>query len=319
MLKKTIKSSLRKIIIASLTLLVLIIIYFFPKNDNHISESLTYVKTTEMPIFLVDKNNYVARTTIIKNSSDIEDMIKEIIDSLTIEGKKSSYIRNNFKAIIPKNTRLITFDLKDGLLKLNFSKELLNVSKENEEKMIESLIYSLTEIDNVKKIMIFVESKQLTTLPKSLKKLPNLLDKSYGINKVYNLDSIKDTSKTTIYYLSKDKDFYYYVPVTSIINDKTEPVEIIINNLKSSPVYQTNLISYLQASANLLSYEILEDSISLSFNNKILANLDDKNILEEVKYSIALSIRDTYNIKNVIFNVDNEKVAEVIAQKNISK
>ena len=210
MLKKTIKSSLRKIIIASLTLLVLIIIYFFPKNDNHISESLTYVKTTEMPIFLVDKNNYVARTTIIKNSSDIEDMIKEIIDSLTIEGKKSSYIRNNFKAIIPKNTRLITFDLKDGLLKLNFSKELLNVSKENEEKMIESLIYSLNEIDNVKKIMIFVESKQLTTLPKSLKKLPNLLDKSYGINKVYNLDSIKDTSKTTIYYIINNKNFYYY-------------------------------------------------------------------------------------------------------------
>ena len=127
----------------------------------------------------------------------------------------------------------------------------------------------------------------------------------------YNLDSIKDTSKTTIYYLSKNNDFYYYVPVTEITNNNTERVEVIINNLKSTPTYHTNLISYLTASANLESYELLENSISLSFNNALLANLEEKQIKEEVKYSIALSLRDTYNVKEVSFNVDNELI-EVI-------
>lgn len=305
------KAAIRRIIMASLALIILLIIYFFPHNKINIEESLTYVDAVEMPIFLIDQNDYVARTTIIKNQEKVEDIIKEIIDALTIGGSKSSYIPENFKAIIPAKTQIIDLSLKDGLLKINFSNQFLTISKEYEEKMIESIIYSLTELDEVKEIMIFVNGEKLTELPHSHKKLPNILDKNYGINKIYNLDSIKDTSKTTIYYLSKNNDFYYYVPVTEINNNSTERVEVIINNLKSTPIYHTNLISYLTASANLQSYELLENSISLSFNNALLANLEEKQIQEEVKYSIALSLRDTYNIKEVAFNVDDELI-EVI-------
>lgn len=302
------KSALRRILLASLALIILLIIYFFPTEDEFIEESVTYIDSIEMPIFLLDKNNYVARTTIVKNKEETLDIIKEIVDALTIGGSKSNYIPENFKAIIPKNTKLIDLSLSEGLLKLNFSKEFLTIDKLYEEKMIESLIYSLTEINDVNKLMIFVEGKQLTKLPNSNKKLPNTLDKNYGINKIYNLDSIKDTSKTTVYYLSKDNDFYYYVPVTEITNDDTERVEVIIKNLQSTPIYHTNLISYLKASAVLQNYELLEDKISLSFNNYLLANLDEKEILEEVKYSIALSLRDTYNVKEVSFSVDDELI-----------
>ena len=310
-----IKTSIKKLIITSLALLILIIIYFFPKNDSYINESLSYVETTDMPIFLIDNNNYVARTTIVKNTESQKDTIKEVIESLTIDSNKSQYIPNNFRAIIPKNTKLLDLSINDNILKLNFSKEFINVNELDEQKLIEALIYSLTEINGIDKIMIFIEGEQLLFLPNSHKRLPTILDKSYGINKVYNLDSIKDTSKTTIYYLSKDNNFYYYVPVTKVSNDSTERVEIIINSLKSTPVYQPNLKSYLTASANLLSYELLENAMSLSFDNKILANLEEKSILEEVKYSIALSIRDTYNIQKVIFNVDNEVIATVSSTK----
>ncbi len=308
------KSAYRRIILATLALIILLIIYFFP-NKDYLEESISYVKEVEMPIFLIDKNDYVARTSIVKNKEEINDIIKEIIIALTIGGEKSSYIPENFKAIIPEGTKLLNLDLKDGLLKLNFSKEFLNVAPQYEEKLLESIIYSLTEINEIKKIMIFVDNEKLTHLPYSGQKIPNTLDKSFGINKIYNLDSIKDTSKTTVYYLSKNNDYYYYVPVTQITNNDTEKVEIIINSLKSTPIYHTNLISYLQASANLLNYELLENSISLSFNNYLLANLNDKEIQEEVKYSIGLSLRDTYNVKEVTFNIENEFIETINLEK----
>ncbi len=305
------KAAFKKIFLASLALIILLIIYFFPEKETFIEESITYVEQMEMPIFLIDQNDYVARTSIVKNKEKTEEIIKEIIDALTIGGSKSSYIPDNFKAIIPAKTKLLDFSLQDGLLKLNFSKNFLKVKANYEEKLIESLIYSLTELKEVQKLMIFIEGEQLTTLPHSQKKLPNLLDKNYGINKIYNLDSIKDTSKTTVYYLSKNNDFYYYVPVTEITNNKTERVEVIINNLKSTPIYHTNLISYLTASTNLESYELLENSISLSFNNFLLANLANKEILEEVKYSIALSMRDTYNVAEVSFIIDDDLIETI--------
>lgn len=306
------KSSIRRICVATLTLFILLIIYFFPSNDTVIKEHLSYITKDEMPIFLVDNSDYVARTSIVKNSSETIEQIKEIIEALTKNTKKSSYIRDGFKPIIPDGTKILDLKLEENILTINFSKEILNINESDEEKMIEAIIYSLTEIKDVKKISIFVEGNKLIKLPNSNKKLPDYLDKTYGINKIYNLDSLKETTKTTIYYLSKNKDYYYYVPVTKVSNEKTERVEIIIKELKSTPIYHTNLISYLAASANITSYELLENTISLSFNNYLIANMKEEDILEEVKYSIALSIRDTYGINEVIFNIpdtENTKIS----------
>lgn len=306
------KSSIRRICVATLTLFILLIIYFFPSNDTVIKKHLSYITKDEMPIFLVDNSDYVARTSIVKNSSETIEQIKEIIEALTKNTKKSSYIRDGFKPIIPEGTKILDLKLEENILTINFSKELLNVVHCDEQKMIEAIIYSLTEIKDIKKIKILVEGKPLTNLPNSNKKLPEYLDKSYGINKIYNIDSIKETTKTTIYYLSKNKDYYYYVPVTKVSNEKTERVEIIIKELKSTPIYHTNLISYLAASANMTNYELLESTISLSFNNYLIANMKEEDILEEVKYSIALSIRDTYGINEVIFNIpdtENTKIS----------
>ena len=306
------KSSIRRICVATLTLFILLIIYFFPSNDTVIKEHLSYITKDEMPIFLVDNSDYVARTSIVKNSSETIEQIKEIIEALTKNTKKSSYIRDGFKPIIPEGTKILDLKLEENILTIDFSKELLNVVHCDEQKMIEAIIYSLTEIKDIKKIKILVEGKPLTNLPNSNKKLPEYLDKSYGINKIYNIDSIKETTKTTIYYLSKNKDYYYYVPVTKVSNEKTERVEIIIKELKSTPIYHTNLISYLAASANMTNYELLESTISLSFNNYLIANMKEEVILEAVKYSIALSIRDTYGINEVIFNIpytENTKIS----------
>ena len=277
------KSSIRRICVATLALFILLIIYFFPSSDVTIKEHLSYIKKDEMPIFLVDNSNYVARTSIVKSSETINEQIKEIIETLTINSKKSTYIRDGFKPIIPENTKIIDLKLDNEILTINFSKEFLTVNETNEEPMLEALIYSLTELKEIKKIKILVENIPFTKLPNSNKKLPEYLDKTYGINKIYNLNSLKETSKTTIYYLSKINDYYYYVPVTKVSNEKLERVEIIIKELKSTPIYHTNLISYLKASANMTNYELLENAISLSFNNYLIANMKEEQILEEVK------------------------------------
>ena len=305
------KSSIRRICVATLALFILIIIYFFPSSDVTIKEHLSYIKKDEMPIFLVDNSNYVARTSIVKSSETINEQIKEIIETLTINSKKSTYIRDGFKPIIPENTKIIDLKLDNEILTINFSKEFLTVNETNEELMLEALIYSLTELKEIKKIKILVENIPFTKLPNSNKKLPEYLDKTYGINKIYNLNSLKETSKTTIYYLSKINDYYYYVPVTKVSNEKLERVEIIIKELKSTPIYHTNLISYLKASANMTNYELLENAISLSFNNYLIANMKEEQILEEVKYSIALSLRDTYGINEVIFNIPDSENSKI--------
>ena len=295
--------AIKRIILSSLALIIILLICIFPSSENlSIPEEIIYIDDITTPIYAMDQNHFIARTSVIK--SDSNDEVKYIINALTKNSLTSNYLPSGFSGTIPQNTKLIDYSLNNNLLKLNFSQEFLSVSKEHEEKLIESLIYSLCEIKNVSKIMIFIEGNLLTELPHSKKTLPQVLDKSYGINKSYNINDIKNTSKTTIYYISKNDDNLYYIPITKIANEDTHPVEVIVNELKKTPIYETNLISYLNASYELRDYEVLEDSITLSFNNDLIANLLDKNITEKVRYTLSLSLRDTYNIENIIINLD---------------
>ena len=68
-------------------------------------------------------------------------------------------------------------------------------------------------------------------------------------------------------------------------------------------------MSYLASNAELLDYEINENTVSLTFNNYIFEEFSNKDILEEVKYTIGLSIKDNYAVDEVVFNANNEKIA----------
>ena len=313
------KSALRRIMVSTIALIIVGVLYFFPNEYEYtpLVQNVEYVNVDESPIYLVNPDMYVVRTNIATKSEDEISLAKELIDALTIGSAKKEYINEHFRGVIPENTKILDISLDNGLLKIDFSKELLNTTKDMEEKMIEAIIYTLTEIEGVEQIMIFVEGSKLDTLPQSQIKLPNTLDRSYGINKIYDITSLKDLTKTTVYYIGGIDDLVYYVPVTKIDHNEQDKIEIIIDELKSSPIYETNLMSYLASSVELESYEELENQVTLSFNHAIFDDFDEQNILEEVKYSISLSIQDTLHVDEVIFKV-NDEVVETFGEKEKS-
>ena len=300
------KKALKKIFISLSCLGVFIIIYLFPTKEEELNSNIISNNESNT-IYLKDSNNYISRVSTILTSKTNKDKIKEMIDILTINSNK--YIRDGFNKVIPKNTKLLNVSIEDKLVKLNFSKELLNVDKNNEEKMIEAIVYSITSLDNINYVSIYVEGSILNKLPNSNKKLETILDRTIGINKEFNITNITDTSKTTIYYISKYNDYYYYVPVTKVMNNDISKIEVIIKELTSSKMLNTNLMSYLNNKTELLSYNELDNSLLLNFNDSILTDINTNNILEEVTYSINLSIKDNYNVKEVFYYV-NDKIID---------
>ena len=312
--------SVRKITLATFTLFVLLLMYLLPNNtkDLKIPQTEQYVNldTTNMhEIYLLDKNNYIARTTISyvnSNDKSIESKAQELIEAMIIGGKKESLIPNGFKAIIPVDTKILSIKFDNGTLKIDFSNDFLDINEEYEEKMIESLCYTLTSIKEVKGILIYVEGNLLTELPKSKKFLPTILDRNFGINKVFNITSIKNVEPVTIYYINKYNDNYYYVPVTKYLNNNEDKVKIIIEELAGTPTYEHNLMSFLNSNTKLLQYEIKDKQMKLEFNNYLIDDIDKMNILEEVKYTISLSIKDNFDVDEVIFYVDNKEITKTV-------
>ncbi len=312
--------SIRKITLATFTLFVLMLMYLLPDNtkDLEVPQTEQYVNldTTNMhEIYLLDKNNYIARTTIsYVNTEDknIESKAQELIEAMIIGGTKESLIPNGFKAIIPVDTKILSVIFEDGTLKIDFSKEFLDINEDYEEKMIESICYTLTSIKEVKGVLIYVDGTLLTELPKSKKFLPTILDRSFGINKVFNITSLKDVEPVTVYYINKYNDNYYYVPVTKYTNNTDDKVKVIIEELAGNPTYENNLMSFLNSNTELLNYEIKDKQMKLEFNNYLIDDIDKMNILEEVKYTISLSIKDNFDIDEIVFYVDNEEIEKTV-------
>ncbi len=310
--------TIKRISLASILLFICALFLLFPSTEKekglNIKEDIEYVdnnvKTHE--IYLVNKDNYVARTNVIVNEEETIKKVKTMLEYLIMGGKKESNIPNGFRGIIPSGTEVLSVDIKDGLLKINFSKELLEIDEALEEKMIEAIVYSLTSIDEVKEILIYVEGNLLRVLPKTKTNLPTTLTKNIGINKVYNLTDTKNITATTIYYIDKNSDGYYYIPVTKIDNNQNEKIKVIIDELSSGPSYQGNLMSFLNLNTKLLNYNIKNKIMELTFNDYIFDNLEKKKLMEEVLYTICLSIRDNYDVDEVVFMANGEEILKSV-------
>lgn len=289
--------SINNILKMTLFVFILFIIGLYPKKTKYNLEDKTVSGKNYHDIYLVDKNNYVSKTNIAVSSIEEKKLALDLINSLIVDGKNKSKIPNGFKAIIPKNTKIQKINIENKYLTISFDDNILKSN--NKEKMIECITYTLTSINKISTIKILVNNKE-----------NEFFDMEYtrniGVNKKYDITSIKDVNDVTLYYVSKNDNINYYIPVTKYINTKEDKIKIIIDELSSKSSYQSSLMSYLNNDTKLLNYTVNNKDMFLYFNDAILNGEDDK-ILEEVIYSISYSIKDTYRVDNIHFFVDDKE------------
>ena len=292
------KKALRKMFITTLSMLIILTVYTIPTTSkpnvlrtNLEIEDITNLKTDK--IYLLNKENYLVKTDVFIDSKKIEKRIEKIIDYLIINNNK---IPSNLNGYIPKNTKLLDINIESNSVLLNFSKEFKKSS--DEEIMITGIVYSLLEIEDIKEVSFQVENK--------FYKDYNNLNKDIGINKNILYTNRNNISKVVTYYL--DESDNYYVPVTNYINDKREKIEIIVEDLTSNYIYEGNLKSFLNSKVKLMNYEIKDSIIELAFNKVFMEDINNKNITEEVVYTLCYSIFDNYDVDEIIFKVDNKEI-----------
>ena len=246
---------------------------------------------------MIDKNNYVSKTTISVKSIEKEKLARDLLESLIIDGKNKDKIPSGFKAIIPEKTIVNKVRVDNDRITVSFSDRIKNAKK---EKMIECIVYTLTSINNIKYVELLVDNKEDDYFDKEY-------TRSIGINKKNELTSLHNINDITIYYVSNMNNVKYYIPVTKYINNKEDKIKIIIDELSSKSSYESNLMSYLNYDTKLTNYTIQGDDLNLYFTDSILNSSSDNKILEEVIYSVSYSIKDSYEVNNIHFFVNDKE------------
>ncbi len=307
------KKALRKIFITTMSLFIIMTIYLIPLTEKTLETNLEFEYITDLAnssIYLLDENNYLVKTKVLLDEELLEDNIKNIISNLTVSS--NSKFPDKLNAIIPKNTKLNDIIIEDDLITLDFSLELLDIDEELSHKLIESIVYSITELDSITKVNIMVDSTPLGTYPNSNKKIVMPLTRDIGINNEYTYNTLDNITKVVIYYGEDINNDIYYVPVTKYLNnnDNKDKIDIIVEELTTSYIYEDNLRSILNENVELIDKEIIdEDLLILNFNSALFDN--NSTIKEEVLYTLSYSVFSNYEVNTISFKVDNKDIETV--------
>lgn len=272
-------------------------------NTLNIDKKIEYIDKKVGYIYLLNDNDLLVKVNVLMNDSDsLNEKVIDILNNLLNNDATAKELRR----VIPNKTKILNTEIDDDYLSVSFSKDILNIDEKYQEKLIESIAYSIFEIGEIKKISIYVEEENIN---KYFSFVPEIITRDFGINKKYDIKSFRDIQKVVVYYIDEIDNNKYFVPVTSYINDDEEKIKIIIESLSSSYIYEPNLISLLNNNTELINYEINDDIMLLNFNNSIF--ISDGNILEEVIYTISSSVFDSYDVNKVVFNVENKTISEI--------
>ena len=297
------KKAINRFLLTTIIFFIIFIIYNLKLvPDNKKEEKVSNTRET---VYTLNDDNYISKAEVyVGKVFTLEDIIKEKLEIMTEENNKNALLPSYFNPILPENTRVLDVVVEDSIVKVYFSEELNSISEEQSEKMIEAIVYTITD-DNILGIEIYVDGKLLKYVPHSKKELPTILTKDYGINKTYDVIATKDINKTITAYYVNYQDNYYEVPVTKYVNDSREKIEIIFDNLSSS-VLGLPFISLFD-NIKLINYKITENSIIINFNREI--SKDELNLLSD-------SIFNNYDVKKIIILDNNQKKYEK-TKKNI--
>ena len=244
-------------------------------EENHPPNNIVYLK---------NKDNYLVKADIYLPKQSKEKTIPQLISYLK---EDNSSVPINLKGYIPKDTELLNYRLKDDTIFLDFSKELLQDPKE-QNQIITGIVYTLLELNSIDNIEITVEGKELDSYPKQL-------NKTIGINQKNEITSRKDIKEVTVYYL--DQTNSYLLPITKYINTNKSKIEVIINELKNPT--EENVISPIDNSIFLKNYKEDQNVLYLNFNKKI-----DKKTLP----TIIQSCFANYDVNMVMIEINSKVV-----------
>lgn len=142
-------------------------------KDSNVNLSLYFDSSQD------DKKAEIAKEVRLLEKDELvgELIMQELIKGPSIESKLSP--------ILPKDTRLLSFSIKDSIAYVNLSNDVkVPMSKTKEEACLKSIAASLTQLSSIKKIKILIQNKDADTL-----------GGSYNIAKPFGKDDIDGLQK----------------------------------------------------------------------------------------------------------------------------
>ena len=241
-------------------------------------------------------------------------------------GLYATMMPGEFRALIPQGTEVLGFDVTEGIATVNFSEPFVNYNEADERAIVESIVYTLTSLEDIEGVQIQVNGEPLAEMPIAGYPLATILDRHIGINiEMASGVNYSQAAPVTLYFSAQTLDAeHYFVPVTRMINREDSTVVAAINELREGPLDVKSLTPVMMPDVEVTSYEIYDDVLHVDIQDE--AYEPGVFVPSQMLNAMILSLIDNTNVEAVqlrvngdinIFDEHNQSYSEPVSKPEI--
>ncbi|MDD2573359.1 MAG: GerMN domain-containing protein [Bacillota bacterium] len=203
---------------------------------------------------------------------------------------------------VPEGTEVLGLTIRDGLAKVDLSAEALNYGTVKEEElMLNSVVYTLTEFNTVDSVQFMIEGDVMETL--------KFGTSTSGPIEREDINTAGDVagSRVTIYFhRTNEKGYEYFVPVTLGTGTAGEDMDAALKCLLGGPPGGSGLKSSIPDNVSINGMGIKNGIAYLNFGKGIFDYKGGDSVAENIVKSIALTLKEYPAVTGVVFLVDGQ-------------
>ncbi len=253
-------------------------------------------KMVDIMAYYEDENGFV-----VPVNTEIpweEGIAKATLRSMVVGSETEKRIaQSGLNGVIPEGTDIRGMSIKDGVCRVDFSKNILNASTyEEEENMISAITYTLTEFSTINKVELLVEGQALASL-----------SNGYAISAGFERENINlygssDGVNYTVYYKAPDTEVVgHYVPITFSAAIISNPVATVVEKLFAGAPDDTVLSNNIPVGVNLRNVKVIGDTAVVNLGVEAV-NLSEEDYKD--MSSIVVLCLEQFDIGEVEFSIE---------------
>ncbi|RYM06882.1 spore gernimation protein [Sporolactobacillus sp. THM7-7] len=290
----------------------------YVNSESELNKPEKKPETAQRELYLVDANGRLVPQMMALPESD--QPARQVLDYLVKDGPVTNLLPNGFQAVLPPETAVKSVSLEKGTLTADFSKELLETPESEQARVVQSIVWTLTQFDAIRKVAIRVEGRVLNEWPDSRRSIGRGLDRSDGINTTFSgVADVTGSDPVTVYYMSSNKGEPYFVPVTVRVAGKgMDRLSKLVNAVIHEPA-DSAYISVFNPGTELVEKPVVREGVvHLCFNPAIYTNKVSKTISDAALESLVLTMTGEKGIQKVSIEVGGSGKLTLESGKKLS-
>ena len=307
------KRILLKLLPIVLTILVAVGVIVF-KDFNNLNENPTIKEEQDdlvrRKVYLLSNDGIVVPVTVsFEKKQGLADELYYVITLL----KEDNNLNKNLKGVINKDTSITELIIQDKVLTVGFSKEFTNYKQKDELRIVEAIVWTLSQYDEIKAVNIKVDGKLLTKMPLGKTPLPKDMTKDIGINN-HVFPGLLNAKRVVTYYQKTIGDEVMFVPVSNNLFEDEISVFLELSLNKLPVIYGLTPIEELK-NTEIISVMESENDIKIELTTSCLIEEDLVDYDVFCALSIALSSYKMDSTISIIVEGEELKVDGLINEE----